>query len=152
MDKERAARAEKKTRSRKKTRARHKRTRPLVSLANVPPGVLLLICVFAVTLCFLFLRSWTISLNKDVTQLQQQLTEVNAEIDSKNGRFVSNADLQAIEAQARALGMTEARPEQFVYETAAKKQTVLSDSPVGLYNYLSFFRQVRNGNLWPQKQ
>ena len=103
-------------------------------------------------LILLGIHNINVQLNEEVRVLQEQLNQVNSEIDSKNGQIMSNADLKTVEAQARALGMTEAQPQQFIYEAAAKKQTVISSSPVGLNDYLSFYKQVRREGLWPQGQ
>ncbi len=114
-------------------------------------GILAIILLFIIALALLFLHSYNVALNEEVRSLQQELDDVNSEIDSKKGQIMSAADLQTIETQARALGMTEPKPEQYIYESSAQKQTVISDSPVGLYDYLIFFQQVRNENLWPQE-
>lgn len=130
----------------KKLRRAKKRNKQLQFLVLIA-GIIILICFL-----FLALIVKNFSLNKEVRILQTELNDLNSEIDSKNGQIMSNADLKAIESEARALGMTEATPEQYVYESAAKKQTVIFDSPVGLYDFLRFFQQVRNENLWPQGQ
>lgn len=119
---------------------------------QIPSAMVALVIAFIIMLGLLFIRSYIVSLNEDVRYLQNELDNINSEIDSKNGRLISNADLKSIESQARALGMTEASPTQYVYESAAKKQTVISDSPVGLYDYISFLVQIRNENLWPIEQ
>lgn len=119
---------------------------------KIPSVMIALMIAFLIMLGLLFIRSWIVSLNEDVRYLQSELDTINAEIDSKSGRLISNADLKSIEAQARALGMKEADPSQYVYESAAKKQTTLSNSPVGLYDYISFLIQLRNENLWPVEQ
>ena len=120
--------------------------------ARIPKGILTIIILFLVALALLFLHNENVGLNEEVRNLQSQLDEINAQIDSKNGQLMSGADLKAVETQARALGMTEPKPEQYIYESSAKKQTVIADSPIGLYEYLLFFQQVRNENLWPQEQ
>lgn len=119
-------------------------------IRKVPVGLRVLASVFVLMILLLFLHSYIVSLNSEVRELQSQLDAVNAEIDSKNGRLLSSADLSVVEEQARALGMTEAQPGQYIYEAAAKKNTVFNDSPVGLFDYIDFFKQVRNERLWPQ--
>ncbi len=116
------------------------------------PVAIILLALFLIMLILLGIHNINVQLNEEVRVLQEQLNQVNSEIDSKNGQIMSNADLKTVEAQARALGMTEAQPQQFIYEAAAKKQTVISSSPVGLNDYLSFYKQVRREGLWPQGQ
>lgn len=111
-----------------------------------------LIGLFCILIILLFFQSHIVRLNEDVRTLQSELDTINAEIDSKNGRLISNTDLKTIEAQARSYGMTEAQPNQYVYETAAKKQKNISNNNVGLYDYISFFVQIRSEGLWPQVQ
>lgn len=130
------------TKSKRNYRRRSKRD-------SLKKPIITLLIFFSVALLLLLLNNWSVRLNEDIRNLQSDLDFVTSQIDSKNGQIMSSADLKAIESEARALGMTEADPSQYVYETAARKQSVITDSPVGLYDYLEFFQQVRNERLWP---
>ncbi|MGI6108253.1 MAG: septum formation initiator family protein [Eubacteriaceae bacterium] len=110
---------------------------------------LVLILVFICAIGILFQSSTILSLNKEVSSLEQELQDAKSEVDSKKGRLISSTDLNSIEAQARALGMTEATSSQYVYETSSAKNLNNSGKQPGLYEYLSMFRQIREGNLWP---
>lgn len=114
--------------------------------------MLIIIGLFLALFILLCLRSYIVVLNRDVQNLQTELSEINSEIDSKNGRLISNTDLKEVEAKARSYGMSEAQPSQYVYETAAKKQKNITNKQVGLYDYITFFVQLRNEGLWPQVQ
>ena len=109
----------------------------------------ILLSALACCLGVLFQSSTILSLNAQVSDKQQELSDVQSEIDSKEGQLISGADLKNIEAQARALGMTEATSSQYIYETSSAKNLNNQGKQPGLYEYLSMFRQIREGNLWP---
>lgn len=155
----------KKTKSQKEKKARKKKgpgllTRALRGIAgaisrcfqairrNARPSNVILVVAFILLLGLLFLRSTTYSLNQQVYELEQELTQVQGEIDSKEGQLISSADIKEVEEKARALGMTEAKPGQYIYESYSQKNISNGDLP-GFTDYLSMFKEIRENMLWP---
>ncbi len=135
----------------RKRRVKKKSKKKSVKLTrrfSIPISIKLGVSLFLLTVIFLLLHSWIYQLNIEIKQLQDQLNTVQAEIDDKDGRLHSSTNLKEIEAQARSYGMKEATNDQYIYESAAKKQTVLPNTSVGLIDYLNFFTQYRDRFLW----
>ena len=70
--------------------------------------------------------------NTEIRSLQKTLDEAIQANDSKEGQLVTNMNLQSIEAQARAYGMTEPVQEQYRREvvTEKKDESIMSDSEI----------------------
>lgn len=115
---------------------------------NARPSNVILAAGFILLLGLLFARSATYTLNQQVYELEQELSQVQGEIDSKEGQLISSADIKEVEEQARALGMTEAQPGQYIYESYSQKNISNGELP-GFADYLSMFREIREGMLWP---
>lgn len=115
---------------------------------NARPSSVILVVAFILLLGLLFLRSTTYSLNQQVYELEQELTQVQGEIDSKEGQLISSADIKEVEEKARALGMTEAKPGQYIYESYSQKNISNGELP-GFTDYLSMFKEIRENMLWP---
>ncbi len=105
---------------------------------------LIVLCVFFI----LFQIASIYALSNKVSDLQNTLTTVEGEVDSKEGRLISSSDIKEVEKSAREYGMTEAKPSQYIYETYSQKNLNTGVTP-GLYDYLAMFREVREGYLWP---
>ncbi len=72
--------------------------------------------VFSIFLLLLFQVSYIYKLNKQVTKCEAELEHMTQVVDNKKRELLMVDDLVAIEKTARSYGMTELKPEQYIYE------------------------------------
>jgi len=72
--------------------------------------------VFSIFLLLLFQVSFIYKLNKQVTKSEAELEHITQVVDNKRRELLMVDDLVAIENSARSYGMTELKPEQYIYE------------------------------------
>ncbi|MGL4606842.1 MAG: hypothetical protein ACRCU3_05190 [Eubacteriaceae bacterium] len=97
-----------------RTRKKRKTKKTLTLTSYV---VMVCILAFGVMSGLLFQHSAIAEVNNEIRSLQGELEEIKQINDSKEGRLVTNMNLQSIESQARGFGMKEPVQEQYRYET-----------------------------------
>jgi cell division protein FtsL len=110
----------------KKPRQGRKRTS---KKRSIRPLAVLLVMMFVVAFGVLIEQAAILRLDKQITNLQQQVDTQKSLNDSKEGKIVSSQNLSRIESKARAYGMGEPNADQYVYMVPkkAKKQKTNMD-------------------------
>jgi cell division protein FtsL len=79
------------------------------------PDVLIIIVVFAIAFGALIQQAAILRLDRQISNLQDQVNTQKSLNDSKEGKIVSSHNLAKIEKKARSYGMSEPKADQYVY-------------------------------------
>lgn len=111
--------------SSRSVRRNKKKTKKSLTLTSyVVMGCLL---AFGVMSGLLFQHSAIAEVNNEIRGLKTELEAVQKTNDSKEGKLVTNMNLQSIESQARSFGMKEPTTEQYRYETTMENSRASSN-------------------------
>lgn len=135
---------------RKQTKAKHqnkkqRQRRPVAALRQLPrPVRIILVIAFAICFGMLLQQAVIISLDRDVNELTTKVEAQQAINDSKEGRIIRGQNLDTVEEEARAYGMTEPTQDQYQYVIVDSKDSDTSLLDTFRARINAFVKQIQS--------